>query len=54
MPVAHHGPVELHYETFGSSADPTLLLVNGLGGQSINYADDWCRDRKSTRLNSSH
>ena len=43
MPVAHHGQVELHYETFGSSTDPTLLLVNGLGSQSINYADDWCR-----------
>lgn len=43
MPIAHHGHVDVYYETFGDPADPTLLLVNGLGSQSINYADDWCR-----------
>jgi pimeloyl-ACP methyl ester carboxylesterase len=42
VPTAPHGPVELHYDTFGSSDDPTLLLVNGLGSQSINYAVRWC------------
>jgi pimeloyl-ACP methyl ester carboxylesterase len=43
MPTARNGDVELHYETFGSSDDPTLLLVNGLGSQCINYAEPWCR-----------
>ncbi len=42
MPKAHNGDVELHYETFGSAADPTLLLVNGLGSQCINYDTAWC------------
>jgi pimeloyl-ACP methyl ester carboxylesterase len=42
MPVAHNGEVEIHYERFGDSERPTLLLVNGLGSQSINYATEWC------------
>jgi pimeloyl-ACP methyl ester carboxylesterase len=36
-----NGDVEIHHEAFGSADDPTLLLVNGLGSQSINYADAW-------------
>ena len=43
MATARNGDVELYYETFGSDSDPTLLLVNGLGSQCINYADDWCK-----------
>lgn len=42
MAWAHHGDCRLWYETFGDSSHPALLLVNGLGSQSINYADDWC------------
>ena len=42
MPTTHHGAVELHYETFGAPGVPTLLMVNGLGSQSINYDDEWC------------
>ncbi len=42
MPTAKNGPVELYYETFGSPADSALLMVNGLGSQSINYDDEWC------------
>src|SRR4051794_5210233 len=38
-----NGPVELYYEAFGSAADPAFLMVNGLGSQSINYDDEWCR-----------
>lgn len=37
MPVAINGPVELYYETFGDPGGETLLLVNGLGSQCINY-----------------
>ncbi len=40
--LAHNGSTELHYDVFGDAANPTLLLVNGLGSQCINYADEWC------------
>ena len=42
MTVATNGEVELHYESFGRSDDPALVLVNGLGSQCINYAAAWC------------
>jgi len=42
MAHATNGDCTLFYETFGSPADPTLLMVNGLGSQCINYADEWC------------
>lgn len=40
--TARNGSVELYYETFGDPQNPTLLLVNGLGSQSIRYAEEWC------------
>jgi pimeloyl-ACP methyl ester carboxylesterase len=42
MPTANHGNVELFFETFGAGDDPTLLLVNGFGSQSVNYDERWC------------
>ncbi len=42
MPAAHHADVELFSERFGSPTDPTLLLINGLGSQCINYDARWC------------
>lgn len=42
MSFATNGDVELYYETFGDPADPTLVLVNGLGSQCISYAVEWC------------
>jgi pimeloyl-ACP methyl ester carboxylesterase len=42
MPIAHHDDVDIYYETFGASTDPTLLLVNGMGSQCINYDEAWC------------
>jgi pimeloyl-ACP methyl ester carboxylesterase len=42
MPTTSNGTVEIYYDTFGAAADPTLLLVNGLASQCINYADAWC------------
>ena len=35
--------VELEYETFGSSTDPTLLLVMGFTAQMTAWDDDFCR-----------
>lgn len=42
MGMATNGTCGIYYETFGDRADPGLLLINGLGSQSINYADAWC------------
>jgi pimeloyl-ACP methyl ester carboxylesterase len=42
MPTARHGDVVLFFEAFGSGTDPTLLLINGLGSQCINYDEQWC------------
>jgi pimeloyl-ACP methyl ester carboxylesterase len=42
MPYASNDDCKLYYETFGSPSDPTLLLVNGLGSQCINYKPEWC------------
>lgn len=39
---ATNGDCSIYYETFGTPDDPTLLLVNGLGSQCINYHEDWC------------
>ncbi len=42
MAYATNGPVQIYYETFGDPSDPTLVLVNGLGSQCINYRTEWC------------
>jgi pimeloyl-ACP methyl ester carboxylesterase len=42
MPYANNDDCKIYYETFGSPSDPTLLLVNGLGSQCINYKSQWC------------
>jgi pimeloyl-ACP methyl ester carboxylesterase len=42
MAMAFNGNCEIYYESFGKPTDPTLLLVNGLGSQCINYHEDWC------------
>jgi len=43
MSTARNGGVDIHYEVFGDPNAPTLLLVNGLGSQCINYALPWCQ-----------
>ena len=43
LSTARNGDVALHYEAFGDSDKPTLLLINGLGSQCINYAVPWCQ-----------
>ncbi len=42
MTFATNGDVQIFYESFGDAADPTLVLVNGLGSQCINYRVEWC------------
>jgi pimeloyl-ACP methyl ester carboxylesterase len=43
MAFAQNGTTSIYYETFGDPADPTLVLVNGLGSQCINYRVEWCQ-----------
>ena len=42
MPTCKANGIELYYETFGEAADPTLLLVMGLGAQMTAWEDDFC------------
>lgn len=42
MATTSNGNVTLFYETFGDASDPTLLLVNGLGSQCINFKEAFC------------
>jgi pimeloyl-ACP methyl ester carboxylesterase len=42
MAMAQNGSCEIYYETFGAPSNPTLLMVNGLGSQCINYHEEWC------------
>src|ERR1700733_10117667 len=43
MSTARNGDVEIYYEEFGDPNAPTLLLVNGLGSQCLNYNVEWCQ-----------
>jgi pimeloyl-ACP methyl ester carboxylesterase len=43
MSSAWNGDVEIYYEEFGDPNAPTLLLVNGLGSQCLNYDAAWCQ-----------
>jgi pimeloyl-ACP methyl ester carboxylesterase len=42
--IARTGDVELAYEGFGDPADPTVLLVMGLGTQMIAWHEDFCAE----------
>jgi pimeloyl-ACP methyl ester carboxylesterase len=41
--VATNGEIAVWFEAFGDPADPAVLLVMGLGAQSIAWRDDWCQ-----------
>ena len=43
MSTARNGGVEIYYEEFGDPVAPTLLLINGLGSQCLNYDVSWCQ-----------
>ena len=36
------GAITLSYETFGSEADPPMLLIMGLGMQMLGWPDEFC------------
>src|ERR1019366_5928820 len=41
--AARNGEVEIYFESLGDPDKPTLLLVNGLGSQCVNFHMEWCR-----------
>ncbi len=43
MPTAQVNGIEICFETFGDSADPTVLLVMGLGSQMIHWDAEFCQ-----------
>ena len=42
MPLAPVNDLEIYYDSFGDPADPTLILIAGLGAQLLNYPDELC------------
>jgi pimeloyl-ACP methyl ester carboxylesterase len=38
------GDVDICYETFGSPADPAMLLIMGLGTQMVAWHEDFCNE----------
>ena len=42
MGRARANGIEIEYETLGTKADPTILLIMGLGGQLIHWPDAFC------------
>ncbi len=43
MARANLGEIEIEYDEFGDPADPTYLLVMGLGSQLIHWEEGFCR-----------
>jgi pimeloyl-ACP methyl ester carboxylesterase len=42
MPTARANGIDIFYDTMGDPFDPTVLFVNGLGGQLIEWPDELC------------
>jgi len=42
MPRARNGHVEIEYEVFGDTADPTIIVTPGLGNQMLLYPEELC------------
>lgn len=42
MPKALNGAVQIEFECFGDPADPTILLINGLGSQLTRWPEAFC------------
>lgn len=47
MPQVTANGIDIEYESFGSSSDPTLLLIMGLGMQLIAWPEPFCRELAS-------
>lgn len=47
MPKLAANGISIEYESFGSSTDPTILLIMGLGMQMIAWPEPFCRELAS-------
>jgi len=47
MPQVTSNGINIEYESFGSSSNPTILLIMGLGMQMIAWPEQFCRDLAS-------
>ena len=43
MPEASNGDTTLYYDTMGSSDNPTILLIMGLGAQMVAFREEFCQ-----------
>jgi pimeloyl-ACP methyl ester carboxylesterase len=43
MPIVQANGIEICFDTFGDPADPTVLLVMGLGSQMIHWDPEFCQ-----------
>ena len=43
MPQVEANEINIEVEAFGDPADPTVLLIMGLGAQMIVWPEDFCR-----------
>lgn len=44
MPQVHANSIDIEYESFGASSDPTILLIMGLGMQLIAWPEPFCTE----------
>ena len=42
MDTARNGEIQIAYESFGSSDDPALILLHGLGSSMLVWPDEMC------------
>ena len=42
MAFVDNAELSIYFETFGNIANPTLVLINGLGNQCIAYRNEFC------------
>ncbi len=42
MPIVGANGIEIYYQAFGDPADPTLLMISGLGAHSVGYNPELC------------
>jgi len=47
MPQVPVNNIDIEYEAFGASSDPTILLIMGLGMQMIAWPEPFCRELAS-------
>jgi len=47
MPQVSANSIDIEYESFGSSSEPTVLLIMGLGMQMIAWPEPFCRELAS-------